>query len=139
MISGHSSTSVTFVLRLVPGEDLRRALERFTAEQGLRAAYVAACAGSLKVAAVRFADAGEPTLLRGPFEIVSLSGTLSPDGPHLHVALAGAGGDMVGGHLGVGSIVHTTAEIVVVELGGLEFSREEDGATGYRELSIRQN
>jgi predicted DNA-binding protein with PD1-like motif len=61
---------------------------------------------------------------------VALSGTLSPDGPHLHIAVADAAGRTLGGHLGVGSIVHTTAEIVVVELRGVDFSRQPDRETG---------
>ncbi len=69
-------------------------------------------------------------------EIVSLSGTLSPDGLHLHIALAGRDGRCVGGHLLDGCIVHTTAELVIGELTDLAFRRVEDPATGYRELSV---
>ena len=50
------------------------------------------CVGSLRKAALRLADRDETTLYEGKFEIVSLVGTLSVDGPHLHIALAVARG-----------------------------------------------
>jgi uncharacterized protein len=101
-----------------------------------RAAYVATCAGSLRQAAIRFADQKETTTLTGPFEIVSLAGTLSPDGPHLHITVADATGRTYGGHLGAGSIVYTTAEVVVAEIAGTRFRREVDPATSYKELVV---
>jgi len=128
--------STPFILRLMPGEDLRGSLEALVREQGLQAAYVASCVGSLKVAAIRFADAPAATKVEGPFEIVGLSGTLSRDGPHLHIALSDRDGKTIGGHLGLGSIIHTTAEIVVVALEDIEFSRKKDERTGYSELLV---
>ena len=137
MIVAKGSGATPFVLRLVPGEDLRLSLEALTRDQGLRAGYVAACVGSLKRAAIRFSNVRNAEMIEGPFEIVALSGTLSPDGPHLHIALSDREGRTIGGHLGVGSIIHTTAEIVVMELAGIEFSRKKDDSTGYPELEFR--
>jgi predicted DNA-binding protein with PD1-like motif len=97
---------------------------------------VASCSGSLRIAAIRFADQKDTTTLAGPFEIVSLSGTLSPDGSHLHISVADGTGRTVGGHLGAGSTVYTTAEIVIGELEGTRFRREIDHATTYKELVI---
>ncbi|MDP9193448.1 MAG: DNA-binding protein [Acidobacteriota bacterium] len=125
-----------FAIRLKPGDDLRRTLEEFTARRQLRAAYVATCAGSLKVAAVRFADQEGATTLTGPFEIVSVTGTLSTDGPHLHISVSDASGRTFGGHLAEGSLVYTTAEVVIVELVGARFRREIDPATSYKELAV---
>jgi predicted DNA-binding protein with PD1-like motif len=125
-----------YALRLKPGDDLRRSLEAFTAQHHLRAAYVATCVGSLKVAAIRFADQKETTILTGPFEIVSLTGTLSPDGPHLHISVSDANGRTFGGHLAEGSLVYTTAEVVIGELVGARFTREVDPATTFRELVV---
>ena len=72
-----------------------------------------------------------------PGEIVSLVGTLSPDGEHLHVAISDGAGRTIGGHLLEGSLVYTTAEIAVGELDGLAFSRETDPRTTYGELVVR--
>jgi predicted DNA-binding protein with PD1-like motif len=72
----------------------------------------------------------------GEQEILSLSGTLSPDGAHLHIALADSRGAVIGGHLCAGSLVRTTAELVVGLLPEWRFSRELDAVTGYAELRI---
>ncbi|MFN9055893.1 MAG: PCC domain-containing protein, partial [Cyanobacteriota bacterium] len=69
-------------------------------------------------------------------EILSLSGTISPDGAHLHISVAGSSGAVIGGHLGAGSLVRTTAELVIGLLPDWRFSRELDPATGYPELRI---
>ncbi len=128
-------------LRLTPGTDLRDALERFTAMQALSAGCILSCAGSLASARLRMPGAiGEPDAFRTleePTEIVSLSGTLGPDGLHVHISLAGRDGACVGGHLVGGCIVHTTAELVIGELTDVEFRRPLDPDTGYDELSVQ--
>ena len=76
--------------------------------------------------------------LAGPFEILGLSGTLSAEGAHLHVMVSDREGGCLGGHLCSGSIVHTTVELVLLELPGIRFAREHDPRTGYPELSIHR-
>jgi predicted DNA-binding protein with PD1-like motif len=72
-----------------------------------------------------------------PMEIVSLTGTLSSEGLHVHISLAGPDGACFGGHLVHGCIVDTTAELVIGELPEVEFRRLLDHSTGYRELSVQ--
>ncbi len=43
---------------------------------------------------------------------------------------------MIGGHLCAGSLVRTTAELVIGLLPEFQFRRELDPATGYAELRI---
>ena len=76
-------------LRLQPGDDLRRALDAWMAEQQEQAGCVISAVGSLSVAQLRFAGATEEMAIHGDLEILSLSGTLSPDGVHLHIAMSG--------------------------------------------------
>lgn len=128
----------TYALRLRPGQDLRVELENFTRRRGIRAGFILSAVGSLQKASLRLANQNSPTSFEDKFEIVSLVGTLSPDGPHLHLSLADASGRTIGGHLVEGSIVYTTAEIVVGELKGVRFTREQDEQTGYKELRIRR-
>jgi predicted DNA-binding protein with PD1-like motif len=123
-------------LRLSPGADLRRSLEAWMGEQQEQAGCVISAIGSLSVAQLRLAGAAEATAIFGDLEILSLSGTLSPDGAHLHVAVADSSGAVVGGHLCADSLVRTTAELVVALLPDWQFSRELDPATGYAELRI---
>ena len=123
-------------LRLQPGDDLRCALEAWMGDQQEQAGCVISAVGSLSVAQLRLAGAAEATAIHGELEILSLSGTLSPDGAHLHIAVADRRGTVIGGHLCAGSLVRTTAELVIGLLPDWQFSRELDPATGYPELRI---
>jgi hypothetical protein len=67
---------------------------------------------------LRLAGATEATSIHGGLEILSLSGTLSPDGSHLHTAVADSRGAVIG------------------LLQEWRFSRELDPATGYVVLQI---
>ena len=131
-----SSSVNTFALRLRPGEDLRQQLNAFVQAHHIRAGAVLTCVGSLTVAALRLANQDGPTEYRGHFEIVSLVGTLSVNGSHLHLAVADSTGRTIGGHLLDGCKVYTTAEIVLAELPALDFRREVDPTFGYRELEV---
>ena len=122
--------------RLQPGDDLRRSLEGWMGEQQEQAGCVISAVGSLSVAQLRFAGAAEATVIRGDLEILSLSGTMSPDGAHLHIAVANSTGSVIGGHLCSGSLVRTTAELVIGLLPEWRFRRELDPATVYPELRI---
>lgn len=135
--SGESGGMRVYALRLRPGDDLRRELERFTKERGIKAGFVITTVGSLRKASLRLADKSDATGFEGKFEIVSLVGTLAQDGVHLHASISDGEGRTVGGHLVEGCLVYTTAEIVIGEATGMEFRRETDAATGYKELTIR--
>jgi predicted DNA-binding protein with PD1-like motif len=123
-------------LRLQPGADLRLALEAWMGEQQEQAGCVISAVGSLSLAQLRLAGATQATAIHGELEIVSLSDTLSPDGIHLHIAIANSSGTVIGGHLCAGSLVRTTAELVIGLLPEWQFRRELDPATGYAELRI---
>jgi predicted DNA-binding protein with PD1-like motif len=128
-------------VRLAPGADLKAELERLTRELDLRAGCILTCVGSLSRARLRApGGAGEADAFltyAEPMEILSLCGTLSPEGLHLHIALSRRDGAVVGGHLVLGCTVHTTAELAIGDLTGVEFRRLPDESTGYSELSVR--
>lgn len=135
--AGGPSPVQVWVLRLGPGQDLRRELEEFARVKGLRAAFVVSAVGSLREVRLRLANQSDASEFPGPVEIVSLGGTLSPEGPHLHLSVSDSTGRTLGGHLVPGCLVYTTAEIVLGEARDLEFGRPVDPATGYGELEVR--
>jgi uncharacterized protein len=130
------------VLRLLPGDDLRAALETAFAElartHSIAAACIVSAVGSLSQAVLRYADKAGGSEINGPLELLMLSGTLSADGAHLHASVADDHGTVKGGHLMAGTIVRTTAEVVIALLPGWEFRRELDVATGAKELVADQ-
>jgi hypothetical protein len=128
----------TMAVRLHPGADLKGELLALAARERLKAGWVLTCVGSLSQVRVRLAGGAEHATWLGAFEIVALTGTLSPDGGHLHLAVADHQGRTVGGHLAEGCTVRTTAEVVVAADDRLVFAREHDSATGYDELVVRE-
>lgn len=99
--------------------------------------------GSLKDVTIRLANASkfdgddkgnDIQRYKQRFEIVSLTGTFSRnDGCHIHISLADAEGNVIGGHL-IDGVVFTTCELVLGTADGVEFAREIDDSTGYNEL-----
>ncbi|WP_322071224.1 PPC domain-containing DNA-binding protein [Paraburkholderia bannensis] len=126
-------------LRLSPGEDLRDALGRVLTQQRVNAAYVVQGIGSLSAVALRYAGIDAPTSMQGDYEILTLAGTWSPDGPHLHMSVSDAQGRVSGGHVAPGCIVRTTAEVLVMLLPGFRFAREHDAQTGFPELVVHKD
>jgi hypothetical protein len=124
-------------LRLSPGDDLRVAIEDALRQRKLQAAFVIQGIGSLDIAALRFAGAEAPTEIRGDLEILTLAGSVSLDGAHLHMSIADARGQVLGGHVACGCRVRTTAELLLVSVPGYSFVRELDPRTGFMELQIR--
>ncbi len=114
-------------------------------KRGSIAVFLLTCVGSVRSGTLRLAgaaasDADAPhhyLTIDSPHEIVSLVGTACADGCHLHASLADARGGVIGGHV-VELVVHTTAEIVLGAAPALLFSRELDGATGFKELRVRK-
>jgi len=130
----------TLPVRLSPGQDLRQALEAAVAAERCQAAFVLGGIGSLSHAEIRYAGATASRSVTGDLEILTLSGTIASNGSHLHASLADAHGRVSGGHVALGCIVRTTAEVLIALLDDDDwhFSREHDEATGYAELVPRR-
>jgi hypothetical protein len=132
-----ASTVKIHAFRLKPRADLRKSIQAYVAEHNIQAGYVITCVGSLTQTHLRYANQPNGTQLNGFFEIVSLVGTVSINGNHLHISLSDSLGKTIGGHLLDDNLVYTTAEIVIGESKNLVFTREKDGTTPWEELQIR--
>ena len=128
--------------RLTPGQDLKKSLLSYAKGAKLEAGCVVTCVGSLSKVSLRLANAdgkrgsNETVSLEERFEIVSLAGTVSRHGCHLHMSLSDYQGNVVGGHVLDGCVVFTTAEMVLGECVGHVFTRERDDETGFDELVV---
>ena len=137
-----SSGARFYTLRLTPKVEIKAALETFVKENDIHAGAIVSCAGSTENAILRLSNAkagddGTFLEMKRPSEIVSLSGTVSKNGMHIHIALGDENGMVHGGHL-ISAIVNTTCEIVLAELTEIQFDRKMDRNTGYKELEIVQ-
>ncbi|RYF84749.1 MAG: DNA-binding protein, partial [Chitinophagaceae bacterium] len=117
----------THAVRLKPGADLRKEIEDYVKKNNIKAGWIATCAGSLTTYNIRFANQPDGVKDSGHFEIVSLTGTASVNGSHLHISISDSTGRTIGGHLLDSNIVYTTAEIILQEDDSFVFTREKDG------------
>lgn len=124
-------------LRLLPGMDLRKALESIVTARNCRAAFVVAGIGSLRDVRLRLAGANEAKTFEGDLEILTIAGSVSGGGSHLHMTVANAEGSVFGGHVAYGCAIRTTAEVLLALFSEWSFTRELDPTTGYAELVIR--
>ena len=99
-------------LKLGPGRDLRRSVEALAIEQDATG-FVLSVVGNLSCAAFQCPGRLEPTVLSGDLEIITLQGTLSPQGVHLHLSLSDGDCRVWGGHLEPGTLVQKGAELLI--------------------------
>jgi uncharacterized protein len=134
--SMEQSNLTSYAFRLKPGEDVKSGIEKVVKDNNIKAGWMVTCVGSLTDYTIRFANQPEGNSGRGHFEIVSLVGTISVNGLHLHICLSDSTGKTIGGHLMPGCKVYTTAEIVLQATDKYEFTREKDGTTPWEELQV---
>jgi hypothetical protein len=132
-----SNHETVYAFRLKPGEDLQRGLEAVVKQNNIKAGWINTCVGSLTDYQIRFANQPKSDSGTGHFEIVSLVGTLSINGSHIHLSISDSTGKTIGGHLMEGCKVYTTAEIVITASDRFIFERAEDGTTPWKELQIK--
>lgn len=126
--------AITF--RLKPGQDLFDEIESVVAEQNIEAGCVLSAVGSLTHATLRLANREDYSEYQGHFEIVSMTGTVSVHGSHLHISISDEDGKTIGGHLLPGCKIYTTAEMVIGVFEDVIYKREFAEDSGYDELVI---
>jgi predicted DNA-binding protein with PD1-like motif len=127
----------TYTFRLKPDQDLFDSIETFVAEKRIEAGCVLSSVGSLTHATLRLANREHYNEYEGHFEIVSMTGTVSTNGSHIHVAISDGDGLTIGGHLVSGCKIYTTAEIVLAVFEDVVYARELlENDSGYEELVV---
>ena len=125
-----------YTFRLKSDQDLFDSIEVFIKERHVEAGCVLSGVGSLTHATLRLANRDFYTEYDGYFEIVSITGTVSIHGSHLHISISDGDGKTVGGHLESGCKIYTTAEIVIAGFEDVIYKREFAEDSGYDELTV---
>lgn len=128
----------TSTFRLKPGQDLFNEIEAVVAEKNIEAGCVLSAVGSLTHATLRLANREYFSEYDGHFEIVSMTGTISVYGSHLHISISDVDGQMIGGHLVPGCKIYTTAEMVLGIFDDVVYKREFAEDSGYEELVVKE-
>ena len=125
-----------YTFRLKSGQDLFDSIEDFVRQKHIEAGCILSGVGSLKHATLRLANREFNSEYDGPFEIVSITGTVSIHGSHLHISISDGDGKTIGGHFEVGCKIYTTAEIVITVFEDVVYKREFAEDSGYDELVV---
>lgn len=125
-----------YTFRLTPGQDLFDAIEAFVEKKQIEAGCVLSAVGSLTRAVLRLANREVYNEYEGYFEILSVTGTISIHGSHLHILISDSEGKTIGGHLVSGCKIYTTAEVVIIAFSDLIYKREPAEDSGYDELTV---
>lgn len=148
----HASGNIcsVHVLRLEPGEDVLKSIQRYCEEHDLTNGVVVSGIGSLD--GCTFFDPMEipgkpgcygyvtPIDIPSPIELIGLNGIICKDSdgspvPHIHASFADKNGNEFGGHLKDGNHVLVTVELVIAEIDGIAMNRALDPSKGVPVLS----
>ncbi|HLO15155.1 MAG TPA: PPC domain-containing DNA-binding protein [Anaerolineales bacterium] len=125
-----------YTFRLSSGQDLFDSIETFLKEKHVEAGCILSGVGSLAYATLRLANREFASEYDGHFEIVSITGTVSIHGSHMHISISDGDGKTIGGHFQSGCKIYTTAEIVIAVFDDLVYKREFAEDSGYDELVV---
>lgn len=126
------------IFRLTNGQDLKKSIVEYCENNNIKAGIIGACVGCCYEIHFRLAGGKDFFHKVEDYEIVSMTGTISENGVHIHVSFADVNGNLVGGHLSDGCLVGSTAEIAIIEVDNYKLTREFDEETGYKELVIEK-
>jgi predicted DNA-binding protein with PD1-like motif len=127
--------------RIEKGEEIITALKELCRTHHIKSGFINGL-GAAEDVQIAYYDVAEKQyhhkLLKGDYEIVSMSGTISAfDGEphiHLHIALGDEKFGMMGGHLDHG-IVSLTCEFMITDFGS-DILRKADPETGLNLLDF---
>ena len=137
------------VARFTPDQDLFGRLREIMAERKLDRVLVLSGIGSLKNVTMRDLKEGiEPPIdlgktneiiRKGPFELLSMEGSVVPMDReavvHLHGVLGMPDGSVIGGHL-FEARVFTTLELFIAAMTGTDLNKQRSPVTGLTEFRV---
>jgi predicted DNA-binding protein with PD1-like motif len=138
-----------YVARFTPGQDLFGRLTEIMGQHDLERVVVLSGIGSLQDVTMRDLKDGiglpinldktNEIVNAGPFELLSLEGSVVPmDGNpiiHLHGVMGMPDGSVIGGHLFEGT-VFSTLELFIAGVGGTDLRKQPSSTTGLNEYRV---
>lgn len=121
-------------VRLHRGDDLLLSIKQLANERNIKSGVILSAVGCILKGRLRDASGVTIRDITEHCEIVSLTGTISANRCHLHIALSKEDLSTIGGHLQEGCIINTTCELIIGEISGQAIDVEFDEETGYDEL-----
>lgn len=130
--------------RVYPNLDVLSAIEDICCKYGIEYGQITTTIGSLRRINLHYVSRTTPVEgkgytthleMEGPFSVLSGQGLVSPsEDPnrrniHYHAVVSGENDVIYGGHIEKGTITLTTLDMFILELYGIEISRQRDPQT----------
>ena len=128
----HTGDVQVVIVALGPGEMLLESIREAIANHDVRNGVVVSGIGTLVTCRMHyithtdFPPEDEFFTLRGPLELVSVSGIIADGRPHLHITVSEGEDKVWAGHLEPESEVAYLAEIAILKFNALEMTRRND-------------
>ena len=122
-------------IHLDAGADVRRSLEDLAHRENAQG-FVLSVVGNMGQATFACPGRTSPTVLSGELEIITLQGTVGPQGVHLHLSFSDGDCQVWGGHLEHGSLILKGADLLVGFLDTAEPSAPSAQETATPRLTI---
>ncbi|KPJ72187.1 MAG: hypothetical protein AMS14_08265 [Planctomycetes bacterium DG_20] len=128
----HGGASQVVIVALEPGEMLLESIREAVAARDIRNGVVVSGIGTLKTCRMHyithtdFPPEDAFFTVRGPLELVSVSGIIADGQPHLHITVSEGEDQVWAGHLEPESEVAYLAEIAILVFNALEMTRRKD-------------
>ena len=100
------------IFKLETGKDLLISLQEMAKKQN-KAGYILSVVGNLSEARIQCPGKKQSTLIKNNLEIISLNGTIDPNGCHLHISFSDGNCNVWAGHLKEGTIILKAADMLI--------------------------
>lgn len=111
-VAGMVAPMRAFSYHLTAGSDLLDCLQQLAQHHGTPG-FVLGVVGNLSQAAFQCPGQPHPTVVHGELEIITLQGTLTAEGVHLHLSCSDAACQVWGGHLEPGTLVLKGVDVLI--------------------------
>ncbi len=123
-------------ISLNAGEDLLTSIHKFASDNGIKG-FILGSIGDLSVARFKCPGNEEPITVSDHLELISLTGTFSPEKLHLHLSVSNNSCQVFGGHLEIGSKVLKQVDILLGDLTDLSINTNKTKEMAIQNQKIR--
>ena len=100
------------IFKLESGMDLLISLQEMAKKEN-KEGYILSVVGNLSKAKIQCPGKTQSTLIKGNLEIISLNGTIDPNGCHLHISFSDGNCNVWAGHLKEETIILKAADMLI--------------------------
>ena len=123
------------IFKLETGRDLLISLQEMAKKEN-KTGYILSVVGNLSEAIIQCPGKKQSTLIKNNLEIISLNGTIDPNGCHLYISFSDGNCNVWAGHLKEGTIIFKAADMLIGFLEDNLIKKEKVANNNHIEIFI---